>query len=50
MAKKSDARIEQLEKVSQDQLGQMAEMMKMLKTLIRDKVQAVGQQSGVAYL
>ena len=48
MAKESDARIERLEKASQDQQGQLAEMMEMLGTLVRDKAQVVGQQSGAA--
>ena len=43
ITKESDARIEQLEKVSQDQQGQMAEMMEMLRTLVRDKAQVIGQ-------
>ena len=37
MAKESDARIESLEKASQDQQGQMAEMMEMLRTLVREQ-------------
>ena len=37
MAEESDARIEWLEKASQDQQGQMAKMMEMLRTLVRDK-------------
>ena len=48
MAEESDARIEQLEKVSQDQQGKMAEMMEMLKTLVKDKAHVIGQQSGAA--
>ena len=50
MVEESDARIEQLEKASQEQQGQMAEMMEMLRTLVRDKAQAIGQQSGAAQL
>ena len=46
MAEESDIRIERLEKASQDQQGQLAEMMEMLRTLVRDKAQVVGQQSG----
>ena len=49
MVEENDARIERLEKASQDQQGQMVEMMEMLRTLVRDKAQAVGQQSNVAY-
>ena len=49
MAEESDA-IECLEKASQDQQGQLAEMMEMLRTLVRDKAQAIGQQSGAAQL
>ena len=48
MYEKSDARIEWLEKACQDQQGQLAEMMEMLKTLVKDKTQAAGQQSGAA--
>ena len=48
MAKESDARIERLEKASQDQYGQMVEMMEMLRTLVRDKAQVTGQQSDAA--
>ena len=40
MAEESDARIERLEKASQDQQGQMVEVMEMLRTLVRDKAQA----------
>ena len=50
MAEESDARIERLEKASQDQQGQMTKMMEMLKTLVRDKAQAASQQSSVVYL
>ena len=42
MAEESDVRIERLEKASQDQYGQLAEMMEMLRTLVRDKAQAIG--------
>ena len=48
MVEESDARIEHLEKASQDQQGQMAEMMEMLRTLIKDKAQATSQQNGAA--
>ena len=48
MTEESDARIERLEKASQDQQGQLEEMMEMLKTLLRDKAQEAGQQSGAA--
>ena len=48
MAEESDVRLERLEKASQDQHGQLAEMMEMLKTLVRDKAQTAGQQSGAA--
>ena len=48
MVEENDAKIEWLEKASQDQQGQMAEMMEMLRTLVRDKAQVVGQQSNVA--
>ena len=37
MAEESNARIEHLEKASQDQQGQMTEMMEMLRTLVREK-------------
>ena len=47
MAEESDIRIERLEKASQDQQGQLAEMMEMLRTLVRDKAHTTGQQSGV---
>ena len=49
MAKESDARIERLEKASQDQHGQMAKMIEMLRTLVRDKAQVAGQQSSAAH-
>ena len=42
MAEKSDARIERLEKDSQELRAQIAEMMELIKTLIRDKGQASG--------
>ena len=42
MAEESDAKIERLEKASQDQHGQVAKMMEMLRTLVRDKAQATG--------
>ena len=45
MTEESDARIERLEKASQDQQGQLAEITKLLKTLVRDKAQIVGQQN-----
>ena len=48
MAEENDARIERLEKASQDQQGQMAKMIEMLRTLVRDKAQATGQQNGAA--
>ena len=50
MTEESDARKERLEKASQDQQGQMAEMMEMLRTLVRDKAEAIGQDSGAAQL
>ena len=50
MAEENDARIERFEKASQDQQGQMANMMEMLRTLIRDKAQATGQQNSAAHL
>ena len=40
MAKESDAKIEQLEKAHQDQQGQIAKMMEMLRTLVKEKGQA----------
>ena len=40
MAEKSDVRIERLEKESQESRVQMAEMMELIRTLIRDKRQA----------
>ena len=48
MAEESNARIEQLEKASQEQQGQMAKVMEMLRTLVKDKAQATVQQSGTA--
>ena len=42
MAKESDARIERLEKNSQESRAQIAKMMELIKTLIRDKGQASG--------
>ena len=45
MTKESDARIERLEKASQDQQGQLAEITELLKTLVRDKAQAAVQQN-----
>ena len=37
MTEESDARIERLEKAHQDQYGQMAEMMELLRTFVREK-------------
>ena len=42
MAKESDARIERLKKDSQESRAQIAEMMELIRTLIRDKGQASG--------
>ena len=42
MAEESDAQIERLEKESQESRVQMAEMMELIRTLIRDKGQASG--------
>ena len=42
MAEEIDARIERLEKESQESRAQMTEMMELKKTLIRDKGQASG--------
>ena len=42
MAEKNDTRIEWLEKESQESIAQMAKMMKLIRTLIRDKGQASG--------
>ena len=44
MDEESDTRIERLEKAHQDQQGQIAKMMEMLRTLVNDKRQAVGPQ------
>ena len=43
MAEKSNARIERLEKASQDQQGQLTKMMELLRTLVKEKGQASGQ-------
>ena len=40
MAEENDARIERLEKESQESRAQMSEMMKLIRTLIRDKGRA----------
>ena len=40
MTEERDARIEQLEKESQESRAQMSEMMELIRTLIRDKGQA----------
>ena len=50
MTEESDARIERLEKASQYQQGQLAEITKLLKTLVKDKAQARGQQNSAAQL
>ena len=42
MAEKTDARIERLEKKSQESRAQMTEMMELIRTLIRDKGPALG--------
>ena len=42
MAEENDARIERLEKESQELRAHMAEMMELIRTLIRDKGQASG--------
>ena len=42
MAKETDARIEILEKESQESRAQMAEMMELIRTLVRDKGSASG--------
>ena len=47
MTEESDARIERLKKASQDQQGQLTEITELLKTLVRDKAQAAGQQNSV---
>ena len=49
MAQESDAKIERLEKASQDQQGQITKMMEMLRTLVRDKAQAAGQQNNATH-
>ena len=49
IVEESDAKIERLEKASQDQQGQMAKMMEMLRTLVKDIAQVVGQQNSVAH-
>ena len=50
MAEESDARIELLEKASQESREQMVEMMELIRTLIKDKGQAsgLGPQNEVA--
>ena len=50
MTEENDARIERLKKASQDQQGQLAKITELLKTLVRDKAQATGQQNSVAQL
>ena len=42
MTEENDARIERLEKKSQESRAQMSKMMKLIRTLIRDKGQASG--------
>ena len=42
MAEKADARIERLEKESQESRAQMEEMMELIRTLVRDKGLASG--------
>ena len=42
MTEESDARIERLEKESQESRAQMTKMMELIRTLIRDKGQASG--------
>ena len=42
MIEESDARIERLEKDSQESWAQMAKMMELIRTLIKDKKQASG--------
>ena len=42
MAEKNDARIERLEKESQESQAQISKMMELIRTLIRDKGQASG--------
>ena len=48
MTKGSDGRIKRLEKASQDEQRQLTEITELLKTLVRDKAQAAGQQNNVA--
>ena len=48
MTEESDARIERLEKASQDQQGQLAKITELLKTLVREKAQAAVQQNSAA--
>ena len=52
MAGESDTRIERLGKAYQDTQRQMAKMIEMLRTLVKDKGQAtsLGQQSSVVHL
>ena len=45
MAEENDARIERLEKKSQESRAQMSKMMELIRTLIRDKRQALGPSS-----
>ena len=45
MAEENDVRIERLEKESQESRAQMSEMMELIRTLIRDKGQALGPDS-----
>ena len=42
MAEENDARIERLEKKSQESRAQMSKMMELIRTLLRDKGQALG--------
>ena len=42
MVEESDVRIKRLEKASQDQQRQLAEMMELLRTLVKEKGQASG--------
>ena len=48
MTEEGDARIERLEKASQDKHGQLVEITELLKTLVRDKAQTVGQQNSAS--
>ena len=48
MTEEGDVRIEWLEKASQDQKGQLVEIIELLKTLVRDKTQTAGQQNSAA--